>query len=108
LFDKDRNTALRLVDDISQGIQTRTRKSDHGAWTQLDTFVMVNLEGSRRARFLISRLVQYIKKDLSTALQSAVAGGDILVGLAIYPGKSKIPEHLFREAEENLSPHTQE
>jgi hypothetical protein len=108
LFEKDRGTALRLVDDISQGIQTRTRKSDYGAWTQLDTFVMINLEGSRRARFLISRLLQYIKKDLSGALQTTVAGGDILIGLAIYPGKSKTPEQLFREAEENLAPHTQE
>lgn len=108
LFKKDRPTALRLVDDISQGIQTRTRKSDYGAWTQLDTFVMLNLEGSRRARFLISRLLQYIKKDLAGALQSPVTSGDILVGMAIYPGKSKSPDHLFREAEQNLAPHTQE
>jgi GAF domain-containing protein len=108
LFEKDRNAALRLIDDISQGIQTRTRKSDYGAWTRLDSFVMINLEGSRRARFLISRLLQYIKKDLSGALQSPAAGGDILIGMAIYPGKSKTPEQLFREAEENLAPHTQE
>jgi GAF domain-containing protein len=108
LFDKDRAVSLRLVDDISQGIQTRTRKSDYGAWIKLDTFLMVNLEGSRRARFLISRLMQYLRKDLSSVLKSPVEGGDILVGLAIYPGKSKNPQDLFREAEENLAPYTQE
>jgi GAF domain-containing protein len=108
LFEKNRSAALRLVDDISQGIQTRTRKSDYGAWTQLDTFIMVNLEGSRRARFLISRLLQYLKKDLSNVLQTPVESGDILVGQAIYPGKSKTPLDLFQEAEENLAPSTQE
>jgi len=106
MFQKNRSDALRLVDDISQGIQTRTRKSDYGAWTHLDTFAMISLEGSRRARFLIARLLQYIKKDLTGALQAPVGDGDILVGMAIYPGKSKSPEQLFREAEDNLSPHT--
>ncbi|MFH1756361.1 MAG: GAF domain-containing protein [Candidatus Latescibacterota bacterium] len=108
LFQSDRASALRLVDDISQGIQTRTRKSDYGAWTGLHTYGMVNLEGSRRARFLISRLVQYLRKDLSSALRSPLESGDILVGLAIYPGKSKNPDDLFNEAHENLAPYIQE
>ncbi len=104
-FETDYQAALRLVTDISKGIQTRTRKSDYGSWIGRDSFAMVNLEGSRRARFLISRLLLYLKKDLAQSMKSPIKSADILVGMAIYPGKAKHPEDLFREAEENLEPH---
>ncbi|NIM19762.1 MAG: GAF domain-containing protein [Candidatus Latescibacteria bacterium] len=108
IFEENYQSALRLVDEISQGIQTRTRKSDYGAWIARDSYAMINLEGSRRARFLISRLINYLLRDLSTALEKPVESTDILVGVTIYPGKAKRPEELYREAEESLAPYAPE
>ena len=105
-FKKDYHDALRLVNDISQGIQSRTRKSDYGTWTSKDTFIMIDLEGSRRVRFLVSRLVVYLKKDLATALSTPVKNQDIMYGMSIYPGRSKNADDLIREAEKNLKPYS--
>ena len=32
LFDEDAGSALTLVDEVTRGIQTRTRKTDWGCW----------------------------------------------------------------------------
>lgn len=113
MFQSDRDAALELVDEITKGIQTRTRKTDFGAWIRRDTFAMLSLEGSKRVKFLVSRLLQYMSKDLAhTREQSRRAGAapapdtraEILVGHAPYPGASKTPEALLAEAEKNAAP----
>jgi hypothetical protein len=106
LFEKDSQAAFHLVSEISRGIQTRTRKSDYGTWIAKDTFGMLTLEGSRRVRFLLSRVTLYITKDLSTSFPSPVKANELLVGYATYPGTAKQPDDLLREAEENLQPYS--
>jgi GAF domain-containing protein len=103
MFQTDTSAALALVDEITKGIQTRTRKTDFGAWIRHDTFAMVSLEAGRRVRFLVARLMLYLAKDLARAERPDGAEG-ILVGSATYPGPSKSPESLLAEAEQNAVP----
>jgi len=108
MFERSFKQALALVDEITRGIQTRTRKTDYGCWIDLDTFAMISLEGTKRIKFLTSRLMLYLLKDFSSISKSAVEPHDFLVGITIYPATSKTPEALIDEAVNNLEPHQQE
>jgi hypothetical protein len=101
LFTADEPRALKIADEIRQGIQTRTRKSDYGCWIRRDTYAMASLEGASRVQFLVSRLVAYLHKDLSEAAVDAAAR-EILIGVASYPGVARTPDALVEEAEKNL------
>jgi GAF domain-containing protein len=105
LFDSDADRALTVVDEITRGIQTRTRKTDYGTWIRRDTFAMVSLEGTRRIRFLVSRLMLYLLKDFASAGGMSVAPVDVLIGHAIYPGTARTPEALLKEVEDGLEPY---
>lgn len=107
LFGMDETRALAAAEEIRQGIQTRTRKSDYGAWIRRDTYVLVSLEGTRRIKFLVSRLVSYLKKDLGK-FGAAIGPADVEIGIATYPGTSRSAEALFEEAEVALKPHAAE
>jgi hypothetical protein len=105
LIDEDYTQALALIDEITRGIQTRTRKTDYGTWVRRDTFAMLSLEGTRRIRFLISRLMMYLLKDFSAAGLPAIRSNEVRVGQAIYPGTARTPELLLAEAESSLTPY---
>jgi hypothetical protein len=102
-FAADEARALALADEIRQGIQTRTRKSDYGCWIRRDTYAMVSLEGTRRLPFLTSRLVSYLRKDLENA-GIVVKADSVLIGTSTYPGASRTAEALVAEAERALKP----
>jgi hypothetical protein len=104
LFTSNETLALELADEIRQGIQTRTRKSDYGCWIRRDTYALLSLEGTGRIQFLVSRLVAYLLKDLARA-NLAVTGGDVLIGTATYPGTARSSDALMDEAERALKPH---
>ncbi|HEX6791161.1 MAG TPA: GAF domain-containing protein, partial [Candidatus Krumholzibacteria bacterium] len=104
LFAADERHALALADEIRQGIQTRTRKSDYGCWIRRDTYAMASLEGSARIHFLVSRLVTYLHKDLGQAGLDA-ARREVLVGAASYPGTARAADALVSEAVRSLKPH---
>jgi transcriptional regulator with GAF, ATPase, and Fis domain len=101
LFAGDEARALKIADEIRQGVQTRTRKSDYGCWIRRDTYAMASLEGATRIHFLVSRLVTYLHKDLGEAGLSDAAQ-EVLLGVASYPGTSRTPDALLEEAEKNL------
>jgi hypothetical protein len=100
----DEASALYVADEIRQGIQTRTRKSDYGCWIRRDTYAMASLEGAGRIQFLVSRLVAYLNKDLGQAGVDTPAR-EILVGVAAYPGTARTADTLIDEAERNLKSH---
>ncbi len=104
LFTQNEERALKVADEIRQGIQTRTRKSDYGCWIRRDTYAMASLEGSGRIHFLVSRLVAYLHKDLSYAGVDDVRR-EVLIGAAAYPGTARSAESLVSEAERNLKSH---
>jgi len=104
MFDEDEHAALALVDEITRGVQTRTRKTDYGCWIRRDTFAMVSLEGSRRIRFLVSRLMLYLLKDFAAVADIAIEPSDVLVAHTFYPGTAKTPETMLDEAEKALEP----
>jgi hypothetical protein len=108
LFDHDHERALSLVGDITQGIRTRTRKTDYGCWIGHTTYAMLSLEGGKRIRFLISRAMLYLMKDLSELREANISKDDILVGLSAYPGIGRTADDLLEEAEKDLKPHSQE
>lgn len=103
-FQEDESKALLLADEIRQGFQTRTRGSDYGCWVRRDTYAMLSLEGTRRIKFLVSRLVAYLLKDLASA---GILKGttDVWVGAASYPGAARSSDALFTEAERSMKPH---
>lgn len=102
LFARDYAGALRLVDEITRGIQTRTRKTDQLAWIEHDSFALLCLEGAKRVRFLISRAAVYLRKDLSSL--GSPQPGDLLVGQAGFPGRASTAEELMAEASSRLEP----
>ena len=104
MFDDDFEQALKLVDEITRGIQTRTRKTDYGSWIRRDTFAMITLEGTKRIKFLVSRLMMYLLKDFSSVGGTAIDPADILVSNSVYPGTAKTPDAMLDEAERNLKP----
>jgi GAF domain-containing protein len=101
LFAADETKALAVADEIRQGIQTRTRKSDYGCWIRRDAYAIVSLEGTRHMPFLVSRLVTYLQKDLSIA-GVALTSKDVLVGVATYPGSARTADALLGAAEAAL------
>lgn len=103
IFKTDPKSAYRLIDDITQGIRTRTRKTDYGCWIDRTSYAMLSLEGSKRIRFLISRVMTYLAKDLS---EIEGAKDNVRVGTAVYPGTSRSAEDLIDEARSNLEPYT--
>lgn len=105
LFQEDETKALALADEIRQGFQTRTRGSDYGCWVKRDTYAMLSLEGTRRIKFLVTRLVAYLIKDLASAGIER-ASSDVWVGASSYPGAARSADALFQEAERTLKPHT--
>ena len=107
LFQEDETRALKLADEIRQGFQTRTRGSDYGCWIKRDTYAMLSLEGTRRIKFLVTRLVAYLLKDLATAGFEKVSG-DVWVGTSSYPGAARSADALVQEAERTLRPHSPE
>jgi len=102
LFETDAPAALALVDEITQGLRTRTRKTDFGTWIDRSTWAMLTLDGGKRIRFLISRALLYLHKDLSEAGDREPAPDAVLVGTASYPGSSRDVDELIHEAEANL------
>ncbi len=104
LFESNREQALALSEDMGQGLKTRTRKTDFGAWIKPGTYAILTLDGGRRIRFLISRAVMYLGKDLSTLEGYPAEAKRILVGTAGYPGKSKSADEMVAEAEASLKP----
>jgi GGDEF domain-containing protein len=101
LFIGDEARALALADEIRQGIQTRTRKSDFGCWIKRDTYAVASLEGANRIHFLVARLVAYLHKDLGEAGLSEAAR-EVLIGVSSYPGTARTPDGLLEEAQNNL------
>ncbi|HKW14372.1 MAG TPA: hypothetical protein VJS69_07805, partial [Candidatus Krumholzibacteria bacterium] len=106
LFATDEARALKIADEIRQGIQTRTRKSDYGCWIRRDAYAVASLEGASRIQFLVSRLVTYLHKDLSEAGVDHAAR-EVLVGVASYPGTARTPDALLEEAERGLKSYLQ-
>ncbi len=107
LFQADETKALALADDIRQGFQTRTRGSDYGCWVKRDVYAMLSLEGTRRIKFLVTRLVAYLLKDLASAGIQKVPN-DVWVGWSSYPGAARSADALIQEAERSLKPHSPE
>jgi len=101
LFSVNETRAVQTADEIRQGIQTRTRKSDFGCWIRRDTYAMASLEGANRIQFLVSRLVAYLHKDLAEAGIDA-STREILVGAASYPGTARTAGALVDDAERAL------
>ena len=99
LYESDPARAAQLAEDIRQGIQARTRKTDYGAWIRRGTWGIVSLDGTRRVRFLIARIVRYLERDFATAGQEAFSAADVEVGRAVYPGTARTPDALIAEAE---------
>ena len=98
---------LAVIDEITKGIRTRTRKTDYGTWIDGDTYAMISLDGGRRMRFLVSRVMTYLNKDLAQVKDLHVDPDGILCGTADYPGKAKDPGALLAEARANLKPYSQ-
>ncbi len=103
-FSENESNALVTAEEIRQGIQTRTRNSDYGCWIARDTYAVLSLEGTKRIKFLVSRLVSYLLKDLAGAGLS-VSTDDVSVGVASYPGASRTAEALLEEATHAARPH---
>jgi len=103
LYDSDPEAASALAEDIRQGVHTRTRKSDYGSWIRRHTYAILSLEGSRRVRFLISRVMRYVQKDLAEAHGESTTT-EVLVGRAVYPGSSRTPDELLTEVESSSGP----
>jgi GAF domain-containing protein len=108
LFEEDYQHALELVEEMTNGIRTRTRKTDYLAWISKDTFALLSLEGSRRVRFLTSRILLYLDKDLTAFGAQETEEPHILLGQADFPGSAGTAEQLLREAEQNRTPHSAE
>lgn len=102
LFEDDHQHALELVEEITNGIRTRTRKTDFLSWISPDEFALLSLEGSKRVRFLISRVLLYLEKDLTAFGAETPDGPTILLGQAGYPGAAGSAEELLAEAKRNL------
>lgn len=103
LFASDPDRAVMIADEIQRGFRTRTRNSDFGCWVRRDAYGVLSLEGTRRIKFLVSRLVAYLQKDLAAAGIDAPADG-VTVGAATYPGVSRTADALLEEAEKNARP----
>lgn len=103
IFDKRLDSALTLVDEITQGIRTRTRKTDYGCWIGHTTYAILSLEGGNRIQFLISRAMLYLIKDLGDVEEFEIAKRDILVGVSNYPGTGRTADELLDLAEQNLT-----
>lgn len=108
LFEEEPTSTMGLVEEITQGLQTRTRKTDYGCWIGRTRYAMLSLEAGRRIRFLISRAMLYLTKDLSAHAGTAIAAEEIQVGVATYPGTGRTADDLIREAGEDLKPHAQD
>jgi GAF domain-containing protein len=104
LFERDRESALALLEEVTQGVKTRTRSTDFGAWIRPDTYAIVTLDGGKRIRYLISRIAAYITKDLSTLENLPREGHRLQVGSASYPGTARTPDELLSEADKNFKP----
>ncbi len=103
-FEHDRKRAVNVIEDISRGLKTRTRKTDIGDWIGPDTYAILTLDGGKRVRFLVSRVTTYLSRDLSALTDVPEGQKRILVGLAGYPGTSKSADELLAEALKNLKP----
>lgn len=108
LFERSRERAFALAEEISQGVKTRTRATDFGAWIRPDTYAIVTLDGGKRIRYLVSRISAYIAKDLSTLEDFPREAHKLAVGSAGYPGTARTPDDMLSEAEKSLkSPATE-
>ncbi|UCG52991.1 MAG: GAF domain-containing protein [Candidatus Latescibacterota bacterium] len=104
LFESDAERALSIVDDITRGLETRTRKTDFGTWIGPGTYAILTLEAGKRIRFLISRALTYLRKDLAGLEDFPPAEKGILIGSSNYPGTAKSAGELIHEAQKNLKP----
>jgi hypothetical protein len=107
LFEDAPERALSLVDDITRGLETRTRKTDFGTWIAPDTYAILTLDGGNRIRFLVGRVLTYLNKDLAHLEDFSPADKRILLGSAGYPGSAKTTEDLIAEATGSLGSHPQ-
>jgi len=98
LFEADEARAAQVAEEIQRGFRTRTRNSDFGCWIRRDAYALLSLEGTRRIKFLVSRLVAYLQKDLA-ATQVGEGTVEARVGVATYPGASRTADALLEEAE---------
>jgi GAF domain-containing protein len=103
-FEHDRKRAVNVIEDISRGLKSRTRKTDIGDWIGPDTYAILTLDGGKRIRFLVSRVTTYLSRDLSSLTDVPEEQKRILVGSASYPGTSKNADELLAEAFKNLKP----
>jgi GAF domain-containing protein/GGDEF domain-containing protein len=104
LFREDYSRALELVEEITRGIRTRTRKTDYLSWVEKAKFALLSLEGGTRTRFLVSRILVYLSKDMASFLGSPLQKSVIKIGEASYPGRARNAEELLGEAQEALKP----
>jgi hypothetical protein len=100
----DDATAAALAEEIHQGFRTRTRNSDFGCWIRRDSYALLSLEGTRRIKFLVSRLAAYLRKDLGVAGVSLDDDG-VVVGIATYPGAARSADALLESAEQAARPY---
>lgn len=101
-FEDDHQHALELIEEITNGIRTRTRKTDFLSWISKDSFALLSLEGGKRVRFLVSRILLYLDKDLTAFGAREGEEPRILFGQANYPGSAGSAEDLLAEAERDL------
>ncbi len=69
LFESNHVRALGLVEEITAGIRTRTRKTDCLSWIARDTFAILSLEGSRRS---VRRILTW--SGMPTKAETSFAG----------------------------------
>jgi GAF domain-containing protein len=100
----DDATAAALAEEIHQGFRTRTRNSDFGCWIRRDSYALLSLEGTRRIKFLVSRLAAYLRKDLGAAGLNLDDDG-VVVGIATYPGAARSADALLESAEQAARPY---
>ncbi len=98
LFEQDEATGMKVAEEIQRGFRTRTRNSDFGCWVRRDAYALLSLEGTRRIKFLVSRLVSYLQKDFVSAGIGEEAV-EVRVGVSTYPGPARTAEALLEEAE---------
>jgi hypothetical protein len=89
---------MKVAEEIQRGFRTRTRNSDFGCWVRRDAYALLSLEGTRRIKFLVSRLVSYLQKDFVSAGIGEEAV-EVRVGVSTYPGPARTAEALLEEAE---------
>lgn len=104
LHESREEQANELMTTIAQGIRKRIRKTDYGCWIEPGMFGLLSLEGGKRVRFLISRVILYLVKNVKKIRELSVGKSDVEIGSATYPGAANSVDELFDESERSLRP----